>query len=243
MQKINNWLWNDKKTTLSTNDDALDYIFQVAGERFIISAATQTQGRGRLGRRWHSMEGNLFFSQGLCFPIHRVGELVIASSLSLYQTIRDLIPSTHKVQIKWPNDILIDNAKVSGCLLEKGDKDYIIIGIGVNIYNFPTEDNINYPTTSLFSKGINIDRLAFLQSYITNFDNNYDFLCNIGFSAIKEQWLSVVKGLGEKIIVQTTSEYSEGIFQGIGDNGELLLKIDNAVKPIYAGDVFYIKKE
>lgn len=79
--------------------------------------------------------------------------LVILCGLSLCQIIKELNPQ-NLVQIKWPNDVLINGAKVSGMLLEKGPNDYIIIGIGVNIVNYPQEKDIIYKTTSLQHENI-----------------------------------------------------------------------------------------
>lgn len=239
MQKINDWLWEDKKTTNSTNDDALLASQKYHGEKFIISAQQQTNGRGRRGRNWISLDGNLFFSQGLEFKLQDLGHLIFISSLSLYQSIKNLLPSEHSVMLKWPNDVLIDNAKVSGTLLEKGNGNYFIIGIGVNICIAPINKDLLYQTTSLKAKGILIDRLTFLKSYIENFDTNYNLWKTSGFSLIKEQWLLAVKGVGEHISVKTSTEELLGIFEGVGEQGELILRHDDKISKIYAGDVFY----
>ena len=243
MKKINDWLWEDKEITESTNDDALLYSQKYHGEKFIISARQQTKGRGRRGRSWIGLEGNLFFSQGIEFEVQNLGQLIFISSLSLYQTIQKFLSTEHSLVLKWPNDVLIDNSKVSGTLLEKGSNRYFIIGIGVNICVAPTNDNLLYPTTSLKEKGILIDRLSFLKFYIENFDINYNLWKTSGFSLIKEQWLAVVKGLGKMISVKTTTKDLYGIFDGVGDQGELLLRQDEEITKIFAGDVFYIEKE
>ena len=240
MYKINNWNWEDKKITESTNDDAVALSSQYhQDEVFIISAEKQTKGRGRRGRSWIGLEGNLFFSQGLIFDEHNVGQLIVIATYSLYQTIKEILSAVHKVQIKWPNDILIDGSKVSGMLLEKGKNNYFIVGIGVNIKTSPKELNMIYPTTSLAEKGITIDRLEFLRSYINNFDKCMDQWHKTGFVPLKQQWLKAVKGLETEISVHTETENIAGIFKGIGDNGELLLSQEGIIKKIYAGDVFY----
>lgn len=242
MKKINDWLWKDKETTTSTNDDALLASQQYHGDKFIISAKQQTNGRGRRGRSWIGLDGNLFFSHALPFELKDLGQLICLSSLSLYQTISKLLPSEHSVAIKWPNDVLIDNAKISGTLLEKGAGEYIIIGIGVNICTFPSTKDILYSTTSLKDKGIFIDRLTFLKFYIENFDKNYNLWKISGFPLIKQQWLKAVKGLGELIAVKTITEEFQGIFEGIGEQGELLLRQDKKINKIYAGDIFYMNE-
>ena len=243
MEKIKNWLWEDKKTTESTNDDAVRLSQTLSGEKFIISAQKQTKGRGRRGRKWISLEGNLFFSQGLCVDIKNLGQLICVSSLSLYEVMKELLPARSTVCLKWPNDVLIDNCKVSGTLLEKGDKDYLIIGIGVNICQKPETQDLLYPVTSLKAKGIDIDRLTFLRSYVDKFDNTYAEWQHSGFDNIRQRWLDAVKGLGKAIRIHTAAAEIEGIFEGIGENGELWLRVGKESQSIYAGDVFYVEKE
>lgn len=243
MNKIGKWFWEDKNTTESTNDDAFLLSKEAKQDFFIISAKEQTKGRGRRGRQWISLAGNLFFSQGFKANLKELGQLVCLSSLSLYEVIKETLPSQYQVNLKWPNDVLIDNNKVSGMLLEKGENNYLIIGIGVNICEAPQSAELLYPVTSLKAKGINIDRLTFLRSYINKFDNNYEIWQKSGFSPIKTSWLNAVKGINDKVCVHTASEKIQGIFTGIGDNGELLLQTEKEKQKIYAGDVFYIEKE
>lgn len=238
MEKINSWNWDDRDIVESTNDEAQQQSQISISEKFIISAKKQLSGRGRRGNTWQSLTGNLFFSQGLCFDAQKIGQLVCLSSLSLYQTFQDFIKED--IHIKWPNDILVNNKKISGMLLEKGAGDYFIIGIGVNIKSYPTDLNQNYQATSFLDNGINIDRLTFLRSYINKFDNNYELWQSQGFSKIKEQWLQFAKGIDDLIIVRTHQENIQGKFMGIGNNGELLLDVNQKIIPIYAGEIFYL---
>lgn len=243
MKLISDWLWEDKEVTESTNDDALLCTRTKKEKKFIISAKKQTKGRGRRGRQWVSLEGNLFFSQALPEEMFCVGQLVCVSAISLWETITEKLPKEYKVSLKWPNDVLIDNCKVSGTLLERGENNYWIIGIGVNICVAPKTQRMLYPVTSLKACGINIDRLMFLQSYVEKFDKYYQQWKQSGFENIRKKYLKAIKGIGEKIQVQTPSQKIEGIFLGVGDNGELLLKTQKETKQIFAGDIFYIKKE
>ncbi len=240
MPYINDWSWEDKSLTGSTNDDAVEKSREIAGEKFIISAVCQTKGRGRRGRSWFGADGNLFFSQGLECDLRNIGQLVCVSALSLYEAIAEKLPPQHKAEIKWPNDILLDGKKICGTLLEKGHGRYFVIGIGVNIKSAPISSELQYPITSLADCGINIDRISFLRSYIAKFDKNYNIWQQSGFSDIKTLWKRVVKGLGETINVRMEKSEISGIFYDIGDNGELLLQKDGKISGIFAGDVFFI---
>ena len=217
----------------STNDTAAEYA-DVAGKRLVITAKRQTAGRGRRGRKWQSLDGNLFFSLLLEFPLKELGKLIMAATLGLAETVRFFAPEA-KVQIKWPNDVLINNAKVSGMLLEKGAGEYMIIGIGVNTAQSPNSAEMLYPTTSLREAGITVTAADFLQQFLPT------FAANIAREAadLRQEWLQNAKGIGEKITVKQNGGEQNGIFEGIDDNADLILRIGDKKQKILAGDVFY----
>ena len=218
----------------STNDVALEQS-RAADGKFVIVADTQTAGRGRRGRVWHSLKANLFFSAVLPYPIQQCGALVILSSLSILQTIRTLCP-TANVSLKWPNDVLLNGAKVSGILLEKGEKDYVIIGIGVNISQYPDSTQMLYPTTSLADAGIQTDNNTFLNLFLQTLDKN---IAINHISTIRQQWLQYAKGLNENIIVHQEKGNIRGVFIGIDEDANLLLNTEKGLQKIMVGDVFY----
>jgi len=134
----------------STNDLAIRIIKNTNNRSGIVIAEKQKKGRGKYGKKWTSFKGNLFVS--VFFPIDKI-------KLSLKQLtkvncllVKKLLSSFYKdkISIKNPNDLLINNMKISGILQEilpKSDETFIIVGIGVNLIKSP---NIkNYPTTNL----------------------------------------------------------------------------------------------
>jgi BirA family biotin operon repressor/biotin-[acetyl-CoA-carboxylase] ligase len=88
----------------STNDVAAKYATSALGQKLVIQAKRQTAGRGRPGRSWQSLEGNLFFSMLLEFPLQNLGKLIMAAALSLLETIKQYNPYSD-VCLKWPNDV------------------------------------------------------------------------------------------------------------------------------------------
>ena len=127
----------------STNLEAHRYLEKnsVSKPTWLI-AEQQTSGRGRMGSSWVSTKGNLFST--LIYPI--VWDLKILPMLSclvalaVHETISYYINSTNKIEIKWPNDILVNNAKISGVLIENvlsDKKKHSIIGIGINVVSSP----------------------------------------------------------------------------------------------------------
>lgn len=225
----------------STNDVAKEYS-QTAVGNFVVQADAQTDGRGRRGRKWISLKGNLFFSVGLKFELKNLGMLVLISSMSLLQTIKD-IKADADVKLKWPNDVLLNNAKVSGMLLEKGDGEYMIVGIGVNIKQNPDSTQMLYKTTSLKISGISTDKDEFLNMFLQRFSENLSLWQKNGSDFVRRKWLENAKGLHEEIVIrQENSEY-KGIFTNIDESAALLLNTNQGMQKILVGDVFYMSDE
>lgn len=238
MQKINNWEWIDLAETGSTNDEALHLTSGAKGHKYIVTAQKQNSGRGRRGRGWVGLEGNLFMSMAVEMEPCKWGQAVFVVSLSLLETVRTLFP-TVDIKLKWPNDVLVAGRKISGILLEKGEGGYLVIGIGVNIKKAPQIEGVIYPAVSLAELGYETDRITFLKKYMDIFDKNVNGWNTCGFGTIRQRWLADVKGLGCEIRVRTDKEEKDGIFEGVDENGLLLLKTNDKTEKIYAGDVFF----
>lgn len=218
----------------STNDVAAEYATKGAGQRLVIRARRQTAGRGRRGRKWQSLDGNLFFSLLLEFELADLGRLVMASALALLETVKQY-DATADVWLKWPNDVLLNGAKVSGMLLEKAAGEYMVVGIGVNVAQSPQAAEMLYPTTSLQESGIITTSDDFLQKYLLLFEKN---ICRSA-SDLRAGWLKNAKGVGQKITVRQNGKKQSGIFKGIDENADLLLQVGAVTRKILAGDVFY----
>lgn len=234
-----NWWWQDFENVSSTNDIAYEFSFNPPASQYVISAKRQTLGRGRRGRSWQSLDGNLFFSMALKVDTGLINYLPFICSLAIKDTILSL--NNHiNIKLKWPNDVLIDGAKVSGILLEKAN-DYMIIGIGVNLVVAPESEDIIYQVTSL-KDYINIDRYEFLRQFLHFFDVLLLIWQQEGAGKICQKWKDSAIGIGQQIIVKTENDTQEGLFIDIDNDGALLLDINGKIKKIYAGDVF-IKTE
>ena len=242
MEYIGDWMLHDMAETGSTNDEVKKLSANIRGQKVVISARSQTNGRGRRGRGWVSLDGNLFFSLGVENELKNLGALVFIASLSLWQTVRNLDPLLN-VKLKWPNDVLVNDKKISGMLLEKGAGGYWVIGIGVNLKVAPLLVNTLYPAVSLAEAGINVERLDFLRSFIAEFDNYFNLWKTEGFEPIRREWLAHVKSLDEEILVRLEDEELEGIFRGVDEHGSLLLETSGRIRRIYAGDVFYPQRK
>ncbi len=239
MEDLCGWHWQDFAELGSTNDCAVKLSEQPPSPRFVITAERQTAGRGRRGRSWQSLEGNLFMSLGLEMEQRRWGELVFVVSLALLETVRRFKPGID-ISLKWPNDVLVAGGKISGILLEKGAGMYIIIGIGVNIASAPSvSESMLYPSASLAETGIQTDRVTFLKFFLQQFNLGLERWNRHGFAEVKDLWLRSAKGVGNEIRINLPRESLNGIFKGLGDDGCLLLETAGEIKKIVAGDVFF----
>jgi len=211
-----------------------------------VTARRQLGGRGRRGRVWVSEAGNLYASLLLIdpAPMAALGSLPIAVALALYRAIvGEMRWAAERVSIKWPNDILVDDMKVSGILIESenlGDgRQAVVIGCGVNIVNRP--DNPLYPTITLSEAGVTTSPdslfahlMQELSAVLTEWDEGR------GVAAIVRSWKQHVKGIGGAITVNLPDRSISGTFSGIEDDGRLQLRLPAGdVMAIASGDVFF----
>lgn len=231
------WKYFEFKEVGSTNDKIREYC-QSEGQCVVVRADIQTAGRGRWGRSWQSAAGNLFFSAAFEFDIKEAGKLAFICSLSLLQALKKIAPSAD-ILLKWPNDVLLNGAKVSGILLEKGEGNYIIAGIGVNVAVAPKVENAVYKITSLADAAIKTTAPELMLLFMESFSQNLSLLQTKGFAVLRTEWLKYAKNLGKEIIVRQNGKEWKGVFAGIDEDAVLLMQTPAGVRKILAGDVFF----
>ena len=209
----------------------------------VLLAEFQTNGRGRKDdRQWLSnKEQNLTFSILLKedFTTENINVVNFATALSAAQAIENLYQL--KVELKWPNDILIDKAKCAGILLESTSKgneiDKVVIGIGINV-NQPTfPGKYAMAPTSIkkeFKESVSRERL--LSELLNIFEENLK-MCQTAPQKIMSDWKIRCKMIGEKIKIEDGDITKHGIFEDVDENGCLLLKVDSKIEKIHYGDV------
>tara|TARA_B100000579_G_C22806584_1_gene842844 strand:+ start:583 stop:1098 length:516 start_codon:yes stop_codon:yes gene_type:complete len=160
------------KSTNSTNDEAIKKIKQ-GDKKGIIIAEKQKKGRGRYGNKWISIKGNLFIS--IFFNIDKkksLNKITKKNCVLLKKIFNNFI--NEKIQIKPPNDLLINKEKFCGILQETvnfNEKKFIIIGIGVNLFKSP---NIkNYPTTHLSNYNEKINKMIIFKNIKKCYEKEY----------------------------------------------------------------------
>ncbi|MBT6307545.1 MAG: biotin--[acetyl-CoA-carboxylase] ligase [Rhodospirillaceae bacterium] len=230
----------------STNRLAYDLGFSGAKPWTIVHALEQTSGRGRRQNDWLSPRGNLFLS-AILKPINglkRWSELSFVISLAVADTVAE-VADRSSIGLKWPNDVLVNNKKISGILLETGNnvkkESYLVVGVGLNIAHSPT--GTRYGATcinELISEKSSVKII--LPILIKAMINWYDIWENSGFLEIRKQWLKRAHGLGKRIeIIGIAPKTQEGIYTGISKDGRLVLTKDNGEKELVsAGTVTFV---
>jgi BirA family biotin operon repressor/biotin-[acetyl-CoA-carboxylase] ligase len=230
------------ETLGSTNAEALHLARK--GERgpLWITAVRQTAGRGRRGREWLSPPGNLYASLLLTdpAPVARWPEISFVAALAAHDAILELAPRLQPIlALKWPNDLLLDGAKLGGILLEgeHGEEAAVAIGIGINCTRHP--EGTNGSATDLACAGQSISPETLLRALAaTMFGRLAQWGCGQGFSATRADWLARAGGRGENVIVRLAEGEVSGRFEDVDETGALVLRLpDGSSTRITAGDV------
>jgi BirA family biotin operon repressor/biotin-[acetyl-CoA-carboxylase] ligase len=225
-------------TLSSTNDEARRLAEGGAEHGLVVTARSQTAGRGRRGRRWESPPGNLHCSLLLrpAKPLGEAAQLSFVAGVALCDALRGLA-SNLDIACKWPNDVLCQGRKVAGMLLEGADG-AVILGLGVDVVEAHAETL--HPAVSLRQAGVATTAEAVLARFVTTFSPWYDRWMEAGMAAIGPAWLERARGVGGEILVRLDGETLTGIFTGLDGQGALLLALPGGgTRRILAGDVFF----
>ncbi len=230
------------ETLGSTNAEAL--ALARAGERgpLWITALRQSGGRGRRGSIWVSAPGNLYATLLLSEPSapEHAPQLSFVAALAVHDAIAQCAPQVGPLlKVKWPNDLLLDGAKLAGILIEGESVPPFAaaIGIGVNCATHP--DDTAYPATDLAAVGALVTPEAALLALAGAMRHRLEqWQCGQGFSGIRTDWLKRAAGLGEQIRVRLPERELSGRFEGLDEAGRLLLQQPGGVTSVTAGEVF-----
>jgi BirA family biotin operon repressor/biotin-[acetyl-CoA-carboxylase] ligase len=218
-----------------------------AEEGLAVQAYEQVSGKGRHGNSWISPKGNLYISV-LFFPqkdIKDFGQMAFVVALALKQTYLYFNINKDDLRLKWPNDILIHNKKAAGLLLEAGkdidNRDYLILGAGVNIFYAPEE---KFKLTDFRTDFIQGDEVTIINEFrdifLKNLSQYYTIWHKKDFTFIKDEWLESAAFLNEEINVRSANDVRKGVFETIDDNGALLLRgKDGKTTRVLSGEVFF----
>lgn len=206
-------------------------------------AEFQHHGRGRRGRRWISPFGsNIYlsllwrFQQGTVY----LGGLSLAVAVALMRSLDEF--GVVKAGIKWPNDILVDNRKLSGILLDVAGESngpcYAVIGVGIN-YRMPEESamTIEQPWTDLYQHGVSAGRnrvTGRLLNHLVQVVKEYQMS---GFETVRDEWCRWDLTRDQEVIIHQQQSQIEGVARGINAQGLLQVEQGGVLHSYAAGDV------
>lgn len=230
----------------STNSEAKALALKGAPEGTVVVAEAQTAGRGRLGRRWTSPAGKgLLFSVVLrpALSMNEAHLLTLVAAAAAADAIEKHVST--RVRIKWPNDLIVDDRKVGGILMEvsgeQDEVDWVVVGIGLNVNTEFSELPVALRRTATSLKmagGEAVDRSDVLATLLLCLEAHYMAAVRGGFeralSAFRERDYLVSR----TISVETRQGPVVGRAAGIDDRGALLVELPHRrVRSFHSGDV------
>jgi BirA family biotin operon repressor/biotin-[acetyl-CoA-carboxylase] ligase len=230
----------------STQNIARNLAAEGAPHGTVVIAETQSAGRGRMGRGWHSPPGVNLYTTIILRPrltMAEVPRLSLVAGVAAAEALEEVAPDI--VQLKWPNDVWLNGRKAGGIIAEAvTDRaqrlDSVLLGIGLNL-NLAKDDvpeEIRERAISvLIATGHRCDRVAVANSLFTRLNIRYDENVTQGFAVVRPAWERYSGLSGKRVTVVDAGTREEGIVKGIDTDGALLLETSSGVRRIIAGDV------
>jgi BirA family biotin operon repressor/biotin-[acetyl-CoA-carboxylase] ligase len=232
--------------TDSTNQQACHFGDEGAAEGLVVIADRQSAGKGRMGRQWESPERVNLYASILLRPSilpFDAPKLTFLSAVAVCRAIKEA--SGLQAKVKWPNDVLLNGAKVAGLLNEMSAEtdrvNYVVLGLGVNLNmraeQFP--EDLRYPATSLaIVLGETVSRLDFTRVLLQEIDSLYQLYLEKGSAPIFSVWTDLCDMTGQAVHVDCNDIQVEGIMTGLAEDGALLVRTAaGKMESVYAGDV------
>ena len=218
----------------------------------IIIAEKQTQGRGRLNRKWISPKGGIWLSILLRpnFELSQTSLFPMITSLALSIAIERILRI--KPELKWPNDLTIKGKKVAGILIdvsvESNKIDYIIIGVGINFKIQPNKiskliknQQKSYGITTLVKGTDDNNPVELVQQFLFELEQMYNKVISNSIGNIRKEWIKRSSTIGKNVTVTTMTGKLKGKAIGIDGTGALLLSNKGKIHRLLAGDITYGK--
>lgn len=224
----------------STTDPLLRLAAAGEPEGIAILALRQTAGRGRDGRAWDSPAGNLYLST-LLRPggqARDLGQWALLSAVALHDALAGFLPPGARLTAKWPNDLLLDGAKIAGILTDSatdaaGRIDWIIFGMGANLAQAPQVPD--RATACLARDGHAApDPRVVAAALLAAIDRWRAVAAEQGFGAIRDAWMARGPARGQKL---TMRDGRSGAYAGLAEDGSLLLAGEGRVMALSTGEI------
>jgi len=232
----------------STQNFAIELAKRPHENGSLVIADRQTQGRGRLNRKWVSPKGGIWMSILLRpnFEPSYTTLFPMATSLALAVSIEKTLKI--KTELKWPNDVTIKGNKVAGILIdasvESNKIDYLIIGIGINFKINPgtiskSIKQKKYGIATLISKDQGTRPAELVQQFLLELEKTYNNILTGNVGTIRKEWIKRSSTIGKNVTITTTTGTLKGKVTGIDKTGALILSRNGIVQHVLAGDMTY----
>ena len=230
----------------STNDLAKEMVADWDKEGTVILADSQTLGRGRHGRSWHSEKGlGIYLSTVVIpeLPPEHIPQITMVAGVALGQAINQF--SQTQAHLKWPNDILLNEKKVAGILTENyQDHGHsgVIIGIGVNVNHSRFPIPLQHIATSMaMENGQSFDRLPLIPALITQLDSEYRSFLEQGLPSTLHQWSQNSEMFGMHLSLTQGDTTHTGTAIKLDEQGRLVVLLDTGEERAFdSGEVTLI---
>ena len=234
----------------STNLTAMELALEGAPEGTAVLAEEQLRGRGRGSRSWHSPAGVGIYCSIILRPILLPAKAQLITLMTAVAIARAIAKETGlSPRIKWPNDILLNDRKVAGILLESKASsqqiEHAVIGFGINA-NHTSADLPPEPMSKAGSLRMELDRPvergALIAAIFAEVEGLYEMIQREDLTMILEEWRHFSATLGQPIRVWQQGRVTEGMATDIDEEGGLLVKTkDESMVLIHAGDVEHLR--
>jgi len=232
----------------STQNFAIELAKRPHENGSLVIADRQTQGRGRLNRKWVSPKGGVWMSILLRpnFEPSYTSLFPMATSLALAVSIEKTLKI--KTELKWPNDVTIKGNKVAGILIdasvESNKIDYLIIGIGINFKINPgtiskSIKQKKYGIATLVSKDQGTRPAELVQQFLLELEKTYNNILTGNVGTIRKEWIKRSSTIGKNVTITTITGTLKGKVTGIDKTGALILSRNGIVQHVLAGDMTY----
>lgn len=230
-------------TIKSTNDTLKELALDGIEPGTVVTARVQSEGKGRLSRKWESPDGGLWMSVLIEMPhgfepgMYGLLPLIAGSSVATSIVMEYELDAG----VKWPNDVLIDGRKVCGILGEiftVGERRMAILGIGINVNNRMNDGyDFSVSSTSIaeeFAKQVKIEVLE--NTVLEELDFRLGLIATGEYDKILDDWRLFSVTLGKKVHIIKPGGEITGLAKDIDVNGSLIIDMDGVIEKVNAGD-------
>lgn len=239
----------------STNSYARSLAYEGAPEGTIVITEFQTEGRGKQSHKWESSkESNILMSLILrpSLKIDRVLKITLATADILISSLERVLRKSQydqmRLNVKWPNDILVNGKKIGGVLTESSLREkeviFVIVGLGLNINQDLSDlsSETRGLATSLFHETQEkFEREPIIAEIISSFEKKYFYLERTDYTEVIRDWKKRCACDGQAIAVETYTGTETGHYVDVNDNGALIYRTENGMeKELISGSIKYI---